>query len=107
MEFSKAERGGRIYVDIGRNGPSATFAAAYAVRAKPGAPVSAPCTWDEVADGKVKPRSFSLRSMPARIDSVGDVWQDMQAQSVSLKSAIKQLGASGAEQPARRSRGRW
>ena len=48
LEFSKAERGGRIYVDVGRNGYSATFAAAYSVRPKPGAPVSAPCRWDEI-----------------------------------------------------------
>ncbi len=48
QEFSKADRRGRIYVDTGRNGYSATFAAAYTVRARPGAPVSAPCTWDEV-----------------------------------------------------------
>ncbi|MQA31034.1 MAG: ATP-dependent DNA ligase, partial [Luteitalea sp.] len=47
QEFSKADRGGRILVDTGRNGYSATFAAAYAVRAKRGAPVSAPCTWQE------------------------------------------------------------
>src|SRR5206468_4412343 len=45
QEFSKVDRGGRILVDTGRNGYSATFAAAYAVRAKRGAPVSAPCTW--------------------------------------------------------------
>ena len=36
LEFSKADRGGRIYVDTGRNGYSATFAAAYAVRAQAG-----------------------------------------------------------------------
>src|SRR5215471_6265955 len=42
LEFSKVDRAGRILVDTGRNGYSATFAAAYAVRAKPGAPVSAP-----------------------------------------------------------------
>src|SRR5262245_49887446 len=45
LEFAKADRGGRILVDTGRNGYSATFAAAYAVRPKPGAPVSAPCEW--------------------------------------------------------------
>ena len=55
QEFSKADRGGRIFVDTGRNGYSATFAAAYAVRAKPGAPVSAPCTWEEVERGDVRP----------------------------------------------------
>ena len=55
QEFTKADRKGRIYVDTGRNGYSATFAAAYTVRAKPGAPVSAPCTWEEIEKGKVEP----------------------------------------------------
>jgi len=45
QEFIKADRGDRIFVDTGRNLPGATFAAVYAVRAKPGAPISAPCTW--------------------------------------------------------------
>ena len=65
QEFSKADRGGRILVDTGRNGYSATFAAAYAVRAKPGAPVSAPCTWEEIERGEVGPRTFTLRTMAA------------------------------------------
>ena len=55
QEFSKADRRGRIYVDTGRNGYSATFAAAYTVRAKRGAPVSAPCTWEEIERGEVNP----------------------------------------------------
>ena len=48
QEFSKADRGGRILVDTARNRYGATLAAAYAVRARPGAPVSAPCTWEEI-----------------------------------------------------------
>ncbi len=52
QEFAKADRSGRIYVDTGRNGYSATFAAAYTVRARRGAPVSAPCTWEEVERGR-------------------------------------------------------
>src|SRR6202011_6072547 len=70
QEFSKADRGGGILVDTGRNGYSATFAAAYAVRAKPGAPVSAPCTWDELEQGSVGPQTFTLRTMAERIDRV-------------------------------------
>src|SRR5205085_4307818 len=60
QEFSKVDRRGRIYVDTGRNGFGATFAAAYTVRAKRGAPVSAPCTWDEIERGDVGPRTFTL-----------------------------------------------
>jgi bifunctional non-homologous end joining protein LigD len=92
LEFSKAERGGRIYVDVGRNGYSATFAAAYALRPKTGAPVSAPCTWEEVEGGEVAPRTFSLRTMPARVEAVGDLWADLAKRRRSLKQALASLG---------------
>jgi bifunctional non-homologous end joining protein LigD len=74
QEFAKIDRKGRIYVDTGRNGYSATFAAAYAVRAKAGAPVSAPCSWEEVESGTVGPRTFTLRNMKDRVNDVGDLW---------------------------------
>jgi bifunctional non-homologous end joining protein LigD len=91
QEFSKADRSGRIYVDTGRNGYSATFAAAYTVRAKRGAPVSAPCTWEEVERGVVNPRTFTLRNMPDRIAKVGDVWADMRRRGRSLKRPMEKL----------------
>jgi bifunctional non-homologous end joining protein LigD len=92
QEFNKVDRRGRIYVDTGRNGYSATFAAAYTVRAKQGAPVSAPCTWEELERGEVEPRSFTLRNMPARIAQVGDVWADLLRRRRSLTRAIGKLG---------------
>jgi bifunctional non-homologous end joining protein LigD len=95
QEFSKADRRGRIFVDTGRNGYSATFAAAYAVRAKPGAPVSAPCSWNEVEGGHVRPRSFTLRTMAARAGEVGDLWSDMRRRRRSLRRAADRLGKVG------------
>jgi bifunctional non-homologous end joining protein LigD len=91
QEFSKADRLGRIYVDTGRNGYSATFAAAYTVRARAGAPVSAPCTWPEIERGEVGPRTFTIGSMAARIDKIGDVWADMRRRGRSLNRAIQTL----------------
>jgi bifunctional non-homologous end joining protein LigD len=91
QEFSKADRGGRILVDTGRNGYSATFAAAYAVRARPGAPVSAPCRWDEVERGDVGPRTFTLRTMAGRITKVGDLWAEMREGGESLQRARKEI----------------
>lgn len=76
-EFYKVDRGGRILIDTGRNEYSATFAAAYAVRPRAGAPVSAPCRWDELANGEAGPRAFTLRNMPARVAALGDVWGDL------------------------------
>jgi bifunctional non-homologous end joining protein LigD len=91
QEFSKADRRGRIYVDAGRNAYSATFAAVYAVRAKTGAPVSAPCTWEEVESRNVSPRSFTLRTMAGRVAEVADLWADMPRRGRSLRRAIEQV----------------
>jgi bifunctional non-homologous end joining protein LigD len=91
QEFIKADRGERILVDTGRNGYGATFAAPYAVRAKPGAPVSAPCTWDELEGGKVAPQSFVLREMKKRVEASGDVWSDLYRHPQSLSDAADQL----------------
>jgi bifunctional non-homologous end joining protein LigD len=91
QEFSKADRGTRIYVDTGRNGYSATFAAAYAVRAKPGAPVSAPCTWEELAQGDASPQAFTVRNMAERVDRVGDLWADLRKTRYSVASRLKKL----------------
>jgi bifunctional non-homologous end joining protein LigD len=89
QEFSKADRGGRILVDTGRNGFGATFAAAYAVRARAGAPISAPCTWQEVESGSVSPQSFNVRNIEKRLADVGDLWGDMPP--CSLDGAVERL----------------
>lgn len=94
LEFLKADRGGRIYMDIGRNAPGATVAAPYTVRPKPGAPVSAPCTWEELESGAAQPATFTLRDMPARLERVGDLWANMPGQSLEAPlAAIQRLGA--------------
>ena len=97
QEFNKIDRKGRIYVDVGRNGYSATFAAAYTVRAKRGAPVSAPCTWEEVERGEANPQTFTLRNMPERVAKIGDVWSDMLRRGRSLKRATEKLRRSATE----------
>jgi bifunctional non-homologous end joining protein LigD len=97
QEFNKSDRRGRIYVDTGRNDYSATFAAAYTVRAKRGAPVSAPCTWEEVESGKAAPATFTLRNLPDRIEKIGDVWSDLTKRGYSLKrptEALRKLAGS-------------
>jgi len=108
QEFSKADRGGRILVDTGRNGYSATFAAPYTVRARPGAPVSAPCTWTEIERGEVAPRSFTVRTMPGRIAEVGDLWAGMAADAGRLTAEtldrLEALSTAASAQPPAASR---
>jgi len=89
QEFAKVDRRGRIYVDTGRNGYHSTFAAAYTVRARRGAPVSAPCTWTEVERGEVEPATFTVRNILERVRTIGDVWAEMRERGTSLKRAIE------------------
>jgi bifunctional non-homologous end joining protein LigD len=94
QEFHKVDRGGRILVDTGRNGYSATYAATYTVRARPGAPVSAPCTWEELERGEVGPKTFTLRTMAQRVAVAGDLWADMLKKKQSLINPINLLSKS-------------
>jgi bifunctional non-homologous end joining protein LigD len=91
QEFIKADREGRIFVDTGRNGQGATFAAVYALRPKPGAPVSAPCTWAEIESGAVGPQTFTLRTMSARLAQVGELWRALHGRPHSLRDATTAL----------------
>ena len=91
QEFIKADRAGRILMDTGRNGPGATFAAVYAVRPKPGAPVSAPCTWEEVERSAVGPRTFTLRTISDRVTEVGDLWKGLEGRRTSLRGPMEAL----------------
>lgn len=104
QEFMKADRGGRIYVDVGRNSYGATYAAPYAVRARPDAPVSAPCTWDEVEQGSIEPQTITLRSMPEPLAS-GDPWADLRKRRRSLRRPLvrlrRMLGDDWVEDPHR------
>lgn len=97
QEFIKADRAGRILIDTGRNTPGATHAAVYAVRARPGAPISAPCTWQEIERGEVGPRTFTLRTMAARVGEVGDLWQALADDRQPLHGALAAIEGSLSE----------
>jgi len=66
-EQRRRKRGRRIYADIMRNAHAQLAVAPYSVRARLGAPVATPLSWDEVEDKKLSPGQFTLRTMPDRI----------------------------------------
>src|SRR6478736_2020783 len=72
----KEERGERIFVDFNQANRDRTMAGAYSPRALPGATVSTPVAWEEL-DG-LDPTRFTVRSVPQRLDEIGDPWADKQ-----------------------------
>ncbi len=92
-EFYKKDRKGRLFFDTMRNAPGATFVAAYSLRGKPTAPVSAPVTWKEVEDNALRPDGFTLRDVPARLDRLGDPWATLFDKRGSVATAKKALAA--------------
>jgi DNA ligase D-like protein (predicted polymerase) len=68
----KEERGERIFVDYNQNARDRTIASAYSLRAKPGAPVSTPVEWDELAEIR-DPFDLNLFTVPARFAERGDL----------------------------------
>jgi bifunctional non-homologous end joining protein LigD len=73
VERSLAKRDGRLYLDAMQNAYGKTIVAPYSLRAIDGAPVSAPLKWSEVTK-KLDPLKFNLRTMPARLAKVGDLF---------------------------------
>jgi hypothetical protein len=82
----KEERHG-VFLDYNQNAKDRTIAAAYSVRPKPDARVSAPLTWTEVDD--CDPRDFTLATMPARFAKLGDRHAGMDGERCSLESLLE------------------
>ena len=68
----KEERGERIFVDFNQNCRDRTIASAYSLRPIPGAPVSTPVTWEELAT-LTDPGELNLFTVPDRVAD-GDPW---------------------------------
>jgi bifunctional non-homologous end joining protein LigD len=88
-EFAKADRGSRIYFDVARNAPGQHAVAPYSLRAKDGAPVATPITWDELDDPELTPQRWTMKTVAERIGD--DPWSGMAKKARSLSRARKAL----------------
>jgi DNA ligase D-like protein (predicted polymerase) len=88
----KEERHG-VFVDYNQNAKDRTVASAYSVRPTPDARVSAPLSWDEVAD--CDPADFTLSSMPARFNSLGDPHRAIDQHAGSLAGLLELFERQG------------
>jgi bifunctional non-homologous end joining protein LigD len=84
-------RGGKVYVDFGQNASGQTIVAPFSVRPLPGAPVSCPLRWDEVGPG-LDPRRFTIATMPARLEKVGDPLGPVLGGAIDIAAALERIG---------------
>lgn len=83
VERSLSKRRGRLYLDHMQNGYGKTVVAPYSPRAIDGAPVSAPLKWSEITK-KLDPSKYTVRTMPARLAKVGDLFAAVFEERVKL-----------------------
>jgi DNA primase len=83
----KEERGQRVFVDYNQNAPHKTVFGAWSVRARPGAQVSTPVSWDELDD--IHPDQFTIASLPQRLEQGGDPWAAMNGDPQSLERLLE------------------
>ena len=91
LEWSIPKRTGKIFMDYNMNVRGKTLNVAYSPRGEPGAPVSMPLTWEELAGAH--PLDFTITNAPQRLAQLGDRWQDALESKQSLEKALAQAKA--------------
>jgi DNA ligase D-like protein (predicted ligase)/DNA ligase D-like protein (predicted polymerase)/DNA ligase D-like protein (predicted 3'-phosphoesterase) len=88
LHVRKEMRRGKVLIDIYRNRSHQTIVSAYSVRGLPGAPVSMPLQWEQLA-GLGSSADFRMRDVPAYLRSSGDAWEVIEAYATGLHTMRK------------------
>lgn len=91
VEFRRANRGDRIYVDVARNAYGQHAVAPYAVRPLPGAPVATPLRWEELDDRRLDPQGWTITTIGDRLGDGGDPWAGMARHARAVGPARRAL----------------
>ena len=86
LEWSVPKRTGKIFMDYNMNVRGKTLNVAYSPRGAPGAPVSMPLTWDELASAH--PLDFRITNAADCVAPTGDRWKDALSRKQSLEKAF-------------------
>jgi bifunctional non-homologous end joining protein LigD len=90
MEWDIPKRAGKVFIDHNQNVGGKTIASVYSVRPRPGAPVSTPVLWEEVAS--VDPAEFTIRTLWDRLRVRGDLFAPVLRGGQRLDGAERALG---------------
>jgi bifunctional non-homologous end joining protein LigD len=92
VEFRRAKRGDRIFVDVNRNAYGQHAVAPYAMRARAGAPVATPLRWEELDDDGLRPDGWTIATIGARLADGGDPWAGIGRRARDVRAARRALG---------------
>ena len=84
LQWRRADRGARIYVDVNRINYAQHGVAPYGVRPKSRGPVAMPIQWEELSDRRLKPDGWTIRNAADRLRSQGDAWVDINRRARKL-----------------------
>ena len=87
LEWSVPKRTGKIFMDYNMNVRGKTLNVAYSPRGAPGAPVSMPLTWEELAGAH--PLDFRITNAAERLAETGDRWREGLTRKQSLEQALE------------------
>jgi bifunctional non-homologous end joining protein LigD len=92
LETEREKRQGRVFLDANQGYVGKTLVLPYSARGVDGAPVSTPLRWDELS-ATVPPGSFTIRTLRARLDRVGDLAAGLGSGSVQVARLLERLPA--------------
>jgi bifunctional non-homologous end joining protein LigD len=87
VEWSVPKRTGKIFMDYNMNVRGKTLNVAYSPRGAPGAPVSMPLSWEELAGAH--PLDFRITNAAERLAKTGDRWRDALTRKQGLEQALQ------------------
>ncbi|MHC5705516.1 non-homologous end-joining DNA ligase [Streptomyces tirandamycinicus] len=102
-EARKAARGDRLYLDVLRNGYAQTAVAPYSVRAREGAPVATPVSWDQLDDPDVTARRWNITNVLDQ--AAANPWEEVPRRGRALGPARRRLDALRRDAAASRAAG--
>ena len=85
-----AERDGKVYLDYLVNARGRMLVVPYSARARPGAPVSTPLSWDEVTPS-LDPHTLNITTIPSRVKERGDLWSSLLTERADVPAALERL----------------
>lgn len=91
VEMRKDKRRGRVFLDYLRNAYAQTAVAPYTVRARKGAPVATPLSWDELGRDDLRGNRYDTRSIGRRLAQLEDPWKDFRRHARGLDGPREML----------------